>query len=160
MLHSTLGQCEEISDCSYTGQTFLQKRNINNVSELYTKEEWETESEWSLAVEWGTAVLFETEEYEEEDEDQSEEERCEFDLCSSCAGREDIYDICDVCDYYCRHKESVVWRCERDWRHPGGDLGGSVGAQTGENIDLRENKVSFSFQFISLNNKSEFTVGK
>ena len=34
MLHSTLGQCEEISDCSYTGQTFLQKRNINNVSQL------------------------------------------------------------------------------------------------------------------------------
>ena len=34
LLHSTLGQCEEISDCSYTGQTFLQKRNINNVSQL------------------------------------------------------------------------------------------------------------------------------
>ena len=34
MLHSTLGQCEAISDCSYTGQTFLQKRNIKNVSEL------------------------------------------------------------------------------------------------------------------------------
>ena len=37
MLHSTLGQCEEISDCSYTGQTFLQKRNINNVSETDEK---------------------------------------------------------------------------------------------------------------------------
>ena len=36
MLHSTLGQCEEISNCYYTGtgQTFLQKRNINNVSDL------------------------------------------------------------------------------------------------------------------------------
>ena len=34
MLHSTLGQCEEIPDCSYTGQTFIEKRNIKNVSEL------------------------------------------------------------------------------------------------------------------------------
>ena len=33
MLHSTLGQCEKISDCSYTGQTFLQKRNIYNVNQ-------------------------------------------------------------------------------------------------------------------------------
>ena len=39
LLHSTLGQCEEISDCSYTGQTFLQKRNINNVSELEVLDE-------------------------------------------------------------------------------------------------------------------------
>ena len=34
LLHSTLGQCEKISDCSYTGQAFLQKRNINNVNQL------------------------------------------------------------------------------------------------------------------------------
>ena len=39
MLHSTLGQCEEISDCSHTGQTFLQKRNINNVSEVEVPEQ-------------------------------------------------------------------------------------------------------------------------
>ena len=39
LLHSTLGQCKEISDCSYTGQTFLQKRNINNVSQLDKDEE-------------------------------------------------------------------------------------------------------------------------
>ena len=36
MLHSTLGQCKKISDCSYTGQTFLQKRNINNVNQNKT----------------------------------------------------------------------------------------------------------------------------
>ena len=34
LLHSTLGQCEAIPDCSYTGQTFIEKRNIKNVSEL------------------------------------------------------------------------------------------------------------------------------
>ena len=34
LFHSTLGQCEEIPDCSHTGQTFIEKRNINNVSQL------------------------------------------------------------------------------------------------------------------------------
>ena len=34
LLHSTLGQCEAIPDCSYIGQTFLEKRNINNVSQV------------------------------------------------------------------------------------------------------------------------------
>ena len=31
ILHSTLGECEEISDCSYNGQTL---RNIKNVSQF------------------------------------------------------------------------------------------------------------------------------
>ena len=72
LLHSTLDQCEEIFL-----QTFLQKRNINNVSQLdqntTDQEEWETE---------------------EDDEDQSEEERCVFDLCSSCAEKEELENVC------------------------------------------------------------------
>ena len=44
LLHSTLGQCEEISDCFYTGQTFLKKRNINNVNELDDSEESDLEA--------------------------------------------------------------------------------------------------------------------
>ena len=93
------------------------------------------------------------------------EERCDFDLCSSCAEKEDIENvcprghqlhpvqlsgdsiyhwICDVCDIRCsleeKLEEVVVWRCEKDKRHPGGAL-------TGENVELSENQVSFSFQF-------------
>ena len=55
--------------------------------------------------------------------------------------------MCDVCHYRCSPEERVdenvvVWRCEKDKRHPGGDLGGPGGAQTGQNIERRENNSS------------------
>ena len=109
-----------------------------------------------------------------------EEGRCDFDLCSSCAEKEDIENvcsrghqlhpvqlsgdsiygwICDVCDDRCSPEEKVdgdvvVWRCEKDKRYPGGELVGPGGAKIGENIELIENKVSFSSQFISLSKKT------
>ena len=99
-----------------------------------------------------------------------EEERCDFDLCSSCAEKEeienvcsrghqlhpvqlvgnDIYHwICDVCDYQGKfYEDVVVWRCEEDKRYP-------RGAQSGENIELSKNKVSSSFQFIAVSIKTD-----
>ena len=67
--------------------------------------------------------------------------------------------MCDVCHYRCSPEERVdenvvVWRCEKDERYPGGELVGPGGAQTGENIELIENKVSFSSQLISLSKKN------
>ena len=82
-------------------------------------------------------------------------ERCAFDLCSSCAKKEDIENvcprghqlhpiqlsgdsiygwICDVCGYQCSPGGKVdgdvtVWRCQKDERQPGG-------AQTGENVEV------------------------
>ena len=95
--------------------------------------------------------------------------KCDFDLCSSCAAKEDTENvclrghqlypvklsgdsidcwICDVCDFECCHchEETVdedveVWRCEKHKRFPGADLGAPGGIQTGENIEQRENKV-------------------
>ena len=48
--------------------------------------------------------------------------------------------------HHCSTKETVgedviIWRCQNDFRHPGGDLGGSGGPQTGENVDRSESQV-------------------
>ena len=57
LLHSTLGQCEEISDCSYTGQTLLQKRNINNVNQLDLNTAAEEESHLEAGTDQEEEVL-------------------------------------------------------------------------------------------------------
>ena len=103
-----------------------------------------------------------------------ESEWCDFDLCSSCAEKEDIENVCprghqlhpvqltgdsiygwmcDVCHYRCSPEEKVdevvvVWRCEEDKRYP-------RGAQSGENIELSKNKISSSFQFIPVSIKTD-----
>ena len=88
-------------------------------------------------------------------------EKCDFDLCSSCADKEDIENVCSkghqlhpvklgvnyrnwICDG-CERKFSsegkgeedvVVWRCEQDWRYEGGEQIRPGGAQAVENIGV------------------------
>ena len=106
------------------------------------------------------------------------QERCDFDLCCSCAEKKDIENVCprghqlhpvqlsgdyifgwscDGCGYQCSPADELVvvtvWRCEKDIRHP--ELMGPWGAQAGETMGLTEDKVSFSSQFISLSNKTD-----
>ena len=109
-----------------------------------------------------------------------ETEKCDFDLCSSCAEKEDIENVCprghklqpvqlsgesifcwmcDACQYQCSPEGTVdeavvVWRCEKDKRHSGGELVGPGGAQTDEN-EQSESQVSSNSQFFPVSNKTD-----
>ena len=96
MHHSTLGLCRAhwITDCSYTGQTLLQKRNINNVNQVYQIYTIQCSNIYNINVsELGrntaagedTELEAESEESEGEQQSQKERETVEETTCERAA---------------------------------------------------------------------------